>query len=83
MPASRQAAVGAAGCGMFLPQDLCCMRRNKPAHGRVFTFSLRAARDHREGLAMQRIKLEFPNAGGETLAGLLELPPVGTAVRSR
>ncbi len=29
---------------------------------------------------MQRIKLEFPNAGGETLAGLLELPPVGTAV---
>ena len=29
---------------------------------------------------MQRIKLEFPNAAGENLAGLLELPPVGTAV---
>ena len=29
---------------------------------------------------MQRIKLEFANANGDTLAGLLELPPVGTAV---
>ena len=37
-------------------------------------------RDHQGGLAMQRIKLEFPNAAGEILAGLLELPPVGTAV---
>jgi putative redox protein len=29
---------------------------------------------------MQRIKLEFPNAGGHTLAGLLEMPPVDVPV---
>ena len=29
---------------------------------------------------MERIKLEFPNAEGQVLAGLLEMPPVGTPV---
>ena len=29
---------------------------------------------------MERIRLEFPNAEGEILAGLLEMPPVGTPV---
>jgi putative redox protein len=30
---------------------------------------------------MQRIKLEFPNAEGHTLAGLLEMPPIDVPVR--
>jgi len=40
------------------------------------------AQTQREQVVTERIKLEFPNAAGDKLAGLLEMPPAGvTAVR--